>query len=94
MATKTDRWTKHADLSAQLYTKTLTVVPVRRPYINRNEVVYDYHVGHEFTVADQSSPLNGCRITVCDRRQLKEIYNLSALHIRYNPGMAPVEVSL
>ena len=94
MATKTDRWTKLADLSARLYTKTLTVVPVRRPYINLNEAVYDYTVGHEFTVVDQSSPLNGCRITVCDRHQLKEVYNLSALHIRYNPGLAPVEVSL
>lgn len=94
MATKTDRWTKLADLSARLYTKTLTVVPVRRPYINLNEVVYDYTVGHEFTVVDQSSPLNGCRITVCDKHILTKSYGVSHLHIRYNPGLAPVEVSL
>jgi hypothetical protein len=51
-------------------------------------------VGHEFTVVDQSSPLNGCRVTICDKHILTKTYGVSHLNIRFNPGMAPVEVSL
>jgi hypothetical protein len=87
-------WTKLADLATKVYTKSITVRPLRRPYISMSEAVYDYTVGHEFVVVDQSSPLNNCRITVCDRHHLKEVYNLSSLNIQFNPGMAPVEVSL
>ena len=57
-------------------------------------MIYDYTVGHEFTVADQSSPLNNCRVTVCDRHTLKKSYGLTHLQIKFNPGMAPVEVAL
>jgi len=89
-------WTKLADLADKLNTKTriLTVVPSRRPYISQADAVYDYTIGHDFTVVDQSSPLNDCRITVCDRHQLKQTYGLTHLHIRYNPGLSPVEVAL
>ena len=90
-------WTKLADLSTKLNTKTksfLTVVPSVRPYIHMDEVIYDYTVGHEFTIVDQSSPLNNCRITVCDSHILKRNYGLTHLNIKFNPGMAPVEVTL
>lgn len=87
-------WTKLADLAAQVYTKSLTVRPVRRPYINQNGVIYDYTVGHEFVVIDQSSPLNNCRVTVCDSRELKRTYGVTHLDIKFNPGMAPVKVAL
>lgn len=87
-------WTKLADLAAQVYTKSLTVRPALRPYISQADAIYDYTVGHEFVVVDQSSPLNNCRVTVCDRHQLKDTYGVTHLHIQFNPGMAPVEVSL
>ena len=90
-------WTKLADLSTKLNTKTrsfLTVVPSIRPYISQRDAVYDYTVGHEFTIVDQSSPLNNCRITVCDSHILKRNYGLTHLNIKFNPGMAPVEVAL
>jgi len=91
------KWTKLADLSIKLNTKTksfLTVVPSARPYISLQEAIYDFTVGHEFTVVDQSSPLNGCRVTICDKHILTKTYGVSHLNIRFNPGMAPVEVSL
>lgn len=90
-------WTKLADLSTKLNTKTrsfLTVVPSNRPYISQKDAVYDYTVGHEFTIVDQSSPLNNCRITVCDSHILKRNYGLTHLNIKFNPGMAPVVVAL
>ena len=87
-------WTRLADLAEQLYTKSLTVRPLHRPYISQADAIYDYTVGHEFVVIDQSSPLNNCRVTVCDRHTLKSHYNLTHLNIQFNPGMAPVEVSL
>jgi len=89
-----DRWTKLADLSHKLNTKTLTVSPRRRPYIHLDEAVYDYKVGHEFTVVDQSSPLNGCVVTICDENVLKRNYGISHIAIKYNPSLSPVEVSL
>jgi hypothetical protein len=88
------RWSKLADLAAELYTKTLVVSPTRRPYISQADVIYDFTVGHDFTVTDQSSPLNGCRVTICDKKALKDTYGISHLHIKFNPGMAPVEVAL
>lgn len=90
----TTRWTKLADLAAKVNTKTLTVRPFLRPYISQADAVYDYHVGHEFVVVDQSSPLNDCRITVCDRHSLRQTYGITHLNIRFNPGMSPVEVAL
>jgi len=45
-------------------------------------------------VVDQSSPLNNCLITVCDRHELKRTYDLTHLNIRYNPGLATIEVAL
>lgn len=89
-------WTRLADLADKLNTKTktLTVVPSIRPYISQQDCLYDYHVGHEFVVVDQSSPLNNCRITVCDRHILTRTYGVTHLNIRFNPGMATVEVSL
>lgn len=87
-------WTKLADLAAKVYTKSLTVRPLHRPYISQADAVYDYTVGHEFVVVDQSSPLNDCRVTVCDRHALKQTYGLTHLHIKFNPGFAPVEVAL
>lgn len=90
----TSRWTKLADLSVKVNKKTLTVRPLTRPYISMSAVIYDYHVGHEFVVVDQSSPLNNCRITVCDRHTLKSHYDLTHLSIQFNPGMTPVEVAL
>lgn len=90
-------WSKLADLSSKLNTKTkaaLTVAPRRRPYISQSDAVYDYTVGHDFTVIDTMSPLQGCSVTVCDRHTLKETYGLTHLHIKFNPGMAPVEVAL
>ena len=89
-----NRWTKLAALSADLYTKTLTVRPVYRSYISQADALYDYTVGHDFIVVDQSSPLNNCLITVCDRHELKRTYDLTHLNIRFNPGMATIEVAL
>jgi hypothetical protein len=87
-------YVKLADLAAELSTKTLMVVPALRPYISQADAVYDYHVGHEFTVQDHSSPLTGCRITVCDRHTLKDTYGVTHLDVKFNPGMAPVKVAL
>jgi hypothetical protein len=87
-------YVKLADLAAELNTKTLMVVPALRPYISQADAGYDYHVGHEFTVQDHSSPLTGCRITVCDRHTLKKTYGVTHLDIKFNPGMAPLRVAL
>lgn len=87
-------WTKLADLSADLYKKTLTVRPALRPYISQQDCLYDYYVGHEFTVVDQSSPLNSCRVTICDRDALKRHYGFTHVSIQFNPGLSPVEVTL
>ena len=89
-----NRWTKLADLAEKLNTKTLVVRPLRRPYISQADAVYDYTVGHEFVVVDQSSPLNDCRVTVCDRHSLKDTYGVTHLDIQFNPGLAPVKVAL
>lgn len=89
-----NRWTKLADLAEKLNTKTLVVRPLRRPYISQADAVYDYTVGHEFVVADQSSPLNDCRVTVCDRHSLKQTYGITHLDIQFNPGLAAVKVAL
>lgn len=87
-------WTKLAALTDKLNTKVLTVRPLHRSYISQADVLYDYTVGHDFVVADQSSPLNNCLITVCDRHELKRTYDLTHLNIRFNPGMATIEVTL
>lgn len=87
-------WTKLADLASKVYTKSLTVKPLRRPYLSQQDALYDYIVGHELVVVDQSSPLNNCRITVCDRDDLKRHYGVTHLNIQFNAGMAPVEVAL
>ena len=89
-----NRWTKLSALTADLYTKTLTVRPLHRSYISQADALYDYTVGHDFIVVDQSSPLNNCLITVCDRHELKRTYDLTHLNIRFNPGMATIEVAL
>lgn len=90
-------WSKLSALTASLNTKTkavLTVAPRVRPYISQSDAVYDYTVGHDFTVIDNMSPLQGCSVTVCDRHVLKQTYGLTHLHIKFNPGMSPVEVAL
>ena len=87
-------WTKLADLTSKLNTKTLTVRPLHRSYISQADAIYDYTVGYDFVVVDQSSPLNNCLISVCDRHELKRTYELTHLNIRFNPGMATIEVAL
>lgn len=89
-----NRWTKLADLTSKLNTKTLTVRPLHRSYISKADALYDYTVGHDFVVVDQSSPLNNCLITVCDRHELKRTYELTHLTIKYNPGLSSIEVAL
>lgn len=74
--------------------KVLVVRPVTRPYISASDAVYDYHVGYDFTVADQSSSLNNCPVTCLDRHILKANYGITHLHIKYNPGLPVVEVAL
>lgn len=90
----TNSWTKLADLANKVHTKSLLVAPLVRPYISQADAVYDYTVGHDFTVVDPMSPLQGCRITVCDRHTLKTHYDVTHLDIKFNPGMSPVEVAL
>ena len=87
-------WTKLAALTSELNTKTLSVRPLHRSYISKADALYDYTVGHDFVVVDQSSPLNNCLITVCDRHELKRTYELTHLNIKFNPGMATIEVAL
>jgi hypothetical protein len=89
-----NRWTKLANLSTALNTKTLTVRPLHRSYISQQDALYDYTVGHDFIVVDQSSPLNNCLISVCDRHELKRTYELTHLNIKFNPGLATIEVAL
>lgn len=90
------QWTKLADLAALVadVKQCLTVAPSLRPYLSLSQAVYDYHVGHEMIVLDQSSPLNNCRITVLDAKVLKQTYGISHLNIVFNRGMSPVEVAL
>ena len=89
-----NNWTKLADLTSKLNTKTLTVRPLHRSYISQADALYDYTVGHDFVVVDQSSPLNNCLISVCDRHELKRTYELTHLNIKYNPGLSSIEVAL
>ena len=89
-----NNWTKLADLTSKLNTKTLTVCPLHRSYISLADALYDYTVGHDFVVVDQSSPLNNCLISVCDRHELKRTYELTHLNIKYNPGLSSIEVAL
>lgn len=89
-----NNWTKLADLTSKLNTKTLSVRPLHRSYISQADALYDYTVGHDFVVVDQSSPLNNCLISVCDRHELKRTYELTHLNIKYNPGLSSIEVAL
>jgi hypothetical protein len=90
------QWKKLADLAALTadVKQCLTVAPAKRPYISMADAVYDYNVGHEMIVVDQSSPLNNCLITVLDAKTLKRSYGISHLNIVFNRGMSPVEVAL
>ena len=89
-----NNWTKLADLTSKLNTKTLSIRPLHRSYISQADALYDYTVGHDFVVVDQSSPLNNCLISVCDRHELKRTYELTHLNIKYNPGLSSIEVAL
>lgn len=74
--------------------KVLTIRPVKRPYINQTDVVYDYYVGHEFAVTDKLSPFSGCVITVLDRETLQR-HGYTHAMIHYNiADDAKVEVRL
>lgn len=74
--------------------KPLVVRPRRRSYIMSRDVVYDYHIGHEFVVVDKLSPYAGCTISVLDAQTLRKDYGYTELHVRYNDGMAPTRISL
>lgn len=73
---------------------TLHVRPRRRTYLSISDAVYDYTVGHELVVSDDSSPLNNAVISVLDAPTLKERYNIHTLSFHFNPGMAPTEIKL
>jgi hypothetical protein len=73
---------------------TLHVRPRRRTYISVTDAVYDYTVGHELVVSDDSSPLNNAVISCLDAPTLKERYNIHTLSLSFNPGMAPTEIKL
>ena len=73
---------------------TLHVRPRRRTYLSISDAVYDYKVGHELVVSDDSSPLNNAVISVLDAPTLKERYSIHTLSFHFNPGMAPTEIKL
>jgi hypothetical protein len=73
---------------------TLHVRPRRRTYLSISDAVYDYKVGHELVVSDDSSPLNHAVISVLDAPTLKERYSIHTLSFHFNPGMAPTEIKL
>lgn len=73
---------------------TLHVRPRRRTYLSISDAVYDYTVGHELVVSDDSSPLNNAVISVLDAPTLKERYNIHTLSFQFNPGLAPTEIKL
>lgn len=73
---------------------TLHVRPRRRTYISLSDAMYDYTVGHELVVSDDSSPLNHAVISVLDAPTLKERYNIHTLSYHFNPGLAPTEIKL
>jgi hypothetical protein len=56
--------------------------------------MYDYMVGHELVVSDDSSHLNHAVISVLDAPTLKERYNIHTLSYHFNPGLAPTEIKL
>jgi len=73
---------------------TLHVRPRRRTYLSISDAVYDYMVGHELVVSDDSSPLNHAVISCLDAPTLKERYNIHTLSLSFDPGMAPTEIKL
>lgn len=74
--------------------KVLTLRPVRRPYLNQSDAVYDFVIGHEFAVSDSMSPFSGCRITVLDKHTLQR-HGYTHAVIQYNKtNTSTVEVKL
>lgn len=91
---RTKVYTSFADLKG-VYTpnfKALTIRPVRRHYISESDAVYDFTVGHEFVVRDDTSPFDGCLITVLDRTTLQRSGYTHAT-IEYNRDLN-VEIKL
>ena len=74
--------------------KVLTIRPVKRPYINQSDAVYDFTVGHEFAVTDSMSPFSGCVVTVLDKSTLQR-HGYTHAVIQYNKtNNSTVEVKL
>jgi hypothetical protein len=79
--------------SAELDTKTLNVCTVRRSYLSPADAVYDWRVGHDLLVIDQSSPFHGCTVSVLDTPVLRQ-HGYTDLSISYNRGLEPTALPL
>lgn len=91
---RTKTFTSFADLQ-QVYTpsyRNLTLRPVRRSYLSAADAVYDFTIGHDFVVTDQSSPFHGCTVSVLDKRTLKE-HGYTDATLEYNNDLS-VEIKL
>ena len=87
------KYTSFADLKGMYVpSKALSVVPRRRHYLTPSDAVYDFTVGHDFLVADSTSPFDGCFVSTLDTTTLKR-HGYTAVDIHYNNGVS-VEVSL
>jgi hypothetical protein len=91
---RTKVYTSFADLKG-VYTpnfKALTIRPVRRHYLSAADAVYDFTIGHDFVVRDDTSPFDGCIVSCLDKRTLKEHGYTDAI-LEYNNDMS-VEIKL
>lgn len=91
---RTKTLTSFADLKG-VYTpsfKNITLRPIRRRYLSAADAVYDFTVGHEFAVADSTSPFDGCLVSVLDKRTLHE-NDYTHATIEYNNDLK-VEIKL
>ena len=80
---KLNNWTSLATLQDEFHNKSLTVKPRRRSYLSQVDAVYDYMVGHDVVITDETSPYNGSVMSILDRDVLKRCgYN--RIHLHYN----------
>lgn len=82
---RTNIYTNFADLKG-IYTprfKNVTIRPVRRNYLSASDAVYDFTIGHDFSVSDYDSPFHGCLVSVLDKRTLIQ-HGYTHATIQYN----------
>jgi len=79
----TNQWTSLSSLQDLGLNKSINVKPRRRSYLSQSDAVYDYMVGHDVVIIDNTSSYNGSVMSVLDTEYLKR-NGYVTLHLHYN----------